>query len=478
MSIFEKYQPIEVLKYFEELCSIPHGSNHSCQVAEWLVSFASAHGLKCRKDTADNVIIFKPASAGYESVEPIILQAHTDMVCEKLQNIEFDFTKDSLKLVVDGDFVKATGTTLGADDGIGVAMIMAVLSDKSLSHPDIEAVFTSDEEIGMIGANALDVNDLKSKKMINLDCEDEGVFYVGCAGGNVTKNTLPINREEYNGAYIKVTVTGLSGGHSGVDIDKGRANSNVLVSRLLASVSKEVDMRIVSVNGGNKDNAIACHSEAIIAVDNENAFARIFSSFADNIKSEYKSTEKTLKLFYEKAEASLPMDKESTQKVLCLLSLSPDGIQTMSNDIPRLVETSLNLGILTTSDDEIALSHCVRSGIESQKDMLVDRLSILSASLGGSTEISGDYPAWEYNADSKLRDIVADVYKSLYNAEPQIATIHAGLECGSFSSKISGLDCISVGPTILDVHTPRERFSISSLDRTWKMLVEILKKLK
>jgi len=478
MSIFENYQPATVLKYFEELCSIPHGSNHCCQVAEWLVSFAVNHGLKNIRDSADNVIIFKSASLGYESAESIILQAHTDMVCEKLQDIKFDFTKDSLKLAIDGDFVKATGTTLGADDGIGVAMILAVLSDKNLSHPDIEAVFTSDEEIGMIGAAALDASVLKSKKMINLDCEDEGVFYVGCAGGNVTKNTLPINREAYHGSYIKITVTGLNGGHSGVDIDKGRANSNVLITRLLAVVNKEVDMRIVSVNGGNKDNAIACHSEAIIAVDDENAFGRIFSKFADDIKSEYKSTEKTLNLFYENSEASLPMDKESTQKVLCLLSLSPDGIQAMSNDIPGLVETSLNLGILTTSRDEIALSHCVRSGIESQKNMLVDRLSLLSSFIGGSTEISGDYPAWEYNPASKLRILASDVYKSLYNKDPHIATIHAGLECGTLSSKISGLDCISIGPTISDVHTPRERFHISSLERTWKMLVEILKNLK
>ena len=478
MSIFENHQPAIVLKYFEELCSIPHGSNHSCQVAEWLVSFAVSHGLKYRRDSVDNVIIFKPASLSYESSEPIILQAHTDMVCEKLQDVEFDFMKDSLKLAIDGDFVKATGTTLGADDGIGVAMILAVLTDENLSHPDIEAVFTSDEEIGMIGAAALDTDDLKSKNLINLDCEDEGVFYVGCAGGNVTKNTLPVNREEYSGEYIKITVTGLNGGHSGVDIDKGRANSNVLITRLLAIVNKEVDMRIVSVNGGNKDNAIACHSEAIISIDDETAFDRVFSHFADDIKSEYKSTEKNLNIYCEKIETYVPMNKESTQKVLCLLSLSPDGIQAMSNDIPGLVQTSLNLGILATSDDEVSLSHCVRSGIESQKNMLVDRLSLLASFLGGSTEISGDYPAWEYNPDSKLRNIASDAYKSLYNAEPQIATIHAGLECGTLSSKISGLDCISIGPTILDVHTPRERFAISSLERTWKMLVEILKNLK
>ena len=478
MSVFENYHGNEVLKYFEQICSIPHGSNNCCQMAEWLVSFASTHKFKYIRDNADNVIIFKPATSGYESSEPVILQAHTDMVCEKLQDVEFDFSKDSLNLVVDGDFVKATGTTLGADDGIGVAMILAVLADENLAHPKLEAVFTSDEEIGMIGASALDVSKLESKKMINLDCEDEGIFYVGCAGGNVTKNTLPINREQYDGTYIKITVTGLNGGHSGVDIDKGRANSNVLISRLLVSVNKELDMRIVSVNGGNKDNAIACHSEAVIVVDDEIAFERTFTPLANNIKLEYKSTENSLSIFYDKMPPSLPMDKESTQKVLCLLSLSPDGIQAMSNSIPELVETSLNLGILNTIDDEVCLSHCVRSGLESQKNMLVDRLSLLSSFVGGSTEVFGNYSAWEYNPDSKLRKIAVDAYKSLYNTDPQILTIHAGLECGTFSSKISGIDCISIGPTILDVHTPRERFSISSLNRTWELLLKILKNLK
>lgn len=478
MNFSDNYEPKEVLDYFKQLCSIPHGSGNCKAIANWLVSFATSHNLKHYRDEADNVIIIKDASRGYENAAPVILQAHIDMVCEKAAGVSIDFENDPIKLIMNDDIVSADGTTLGADNGIGVALILAILSSSAICHPQIEAVFTADEEIGMIGAAAIDVSPLKSTRMINIDSEEEGIFTVGCAGGNVTKNSLHFDTSEFSGEGFIIKISSLTGGHSGIDIDKGRANSNILMGRMLLALFQNTDMRLVSVNGGNKDNAIACDTEAVIIVDDIDTFNEIFENMKSAFLSEYRITEPVMSVSFEPTQMSVAMDKDSTQKVLTLLSLSPDGVQSMSMDIEGLVQTSLNLGILKTQTDCVEMSYCVRSSSESQKAMICDKLRALCALVGGTTEISGDYPAWEYRANSPLRDLMIDVYEKQYGNRPELVTIHAGLECGMFTSKIQDLDCVSFGPQLHDIHTCREHFSVCSVNRIWKMLVEILNKMQ
>lgn len=478
MSIFENCEPKNVLHYFEKLCSIPRGSGNCGNVATWLETFAYSHGLKVIRDKSNNVIIFKEASRGREALAPLILQAHTDMVCEKESGSNINFDTDPINIIVECDVVRAKSTTLGADNGIGVALILAILADDNLVHPKIEAVFTSDEEIGMVGASALDVSVLKGTRMINLDSEDEEVFIVGCAGGNVTKNTIPIARDDFEGKYYELRIAGLTGGHSGADIDKYRANSNVLMGRLLLAISKSTQMRLGSINGGNKDNVIASDTSAVIAITDEIALNNILTQMRAAFLNEYKLTDPHMTISVSGVGKTPVMSEESTRKIVFLLALSPDGIQSMSSDIEGLVQSSLNLGILKTTDNNVEFSHCVRSSLETQKQMICDRLCALCSNLGGHSEIDGDYPAWEYEPDSELRELMAEIYKKQRGSEPKLSAIHAGLECGLFTAMIPNLDCVSCGPNLADIHTPRERFYISSVKNLWDMLVETLKMLK
>lgn len=476
MKILEHLEPNPVFHFFEEMCAIPHGSRNTKAISDWCVAFAKERGLEYHQDQDNNVIIIKEATAGYENAAPVILQGHLDMVCEKMADCTKDMSCEGLDLFIEGDFIRAKGTTLGGDDGIAVAMAMAILDSKDLPHPRVEAVFTVDEEIGLLGAASIDVAPLKGKQMINIDSEEEGVFTVSCAGGGLSVCHLPIHRTAFQGDTLKVTVSGLVGGHSGAEIHKRRANSNMLMGRVLQVIAAKSEMHLIQVDGGLKDNAIPVSTTAYVVVSDSKAAQQAVNEMEQMLKNEYHTTDTNLCV---KADAGcidiLPMDQTSTDKVICMLVCMPDGIQAMSADIPGLVQTSLNLGILTTEETQVTASFNVRSSVDSQKEMLKNRLVSLTTQLGGQVEYLGDYAGWQYQEKSPLRDRMVQVFEKQYGKQPKVEAIHAGLECGMFAGKIPGLDCVSVGPDLFDIHTPRERLSISSVQRLWKFLVEVLK---
>ncbi len=479
MAVLENLEPKRVFGFFEQMCAIPHGSGNTKAISDWLKAFADARGLEVHQDSMGNVIIIKEASAGYEQAEPVIFQGHMDMVCEKAPGCTKDMETEGLDLATDGDTVYAEGTTLGGDDGIAVAMALAILDDPEIRHPRFEAVFTVDEEIGMLGAVDIDVSPLKGRRMLNLDSENEGVFTVSCAGGNISRCVLPLTRAPFDGTVLRLTVGGLQGGHSGVEIDKGRGNSNMLMGRVLCAVSKVTDMRLICVDGGLKDNAIAQETVAVISAADVNAVKTVCAQMQDALKNEYRSTDAGVFTDVGETEADLlPMDAAGTHNTVCLLACAPNGIQAMSHEIDGLVQTSLNLGVLKTEEQQLSASFCVRSSVETQKQMLVDRLTCLMSALGGSVEVSGDYPGWEFQKDSALRDLMAEVYTEQYGQSPRIEAIHAGVECGMFAGKLPGLDCVSFGPDLTEIHTFRERMHIASVQRTWKLVVEVLRRMK
>ena len=478
MAILEHLEPRGVFRFFEELCAIPHGSSNTKAVSDWLMDFARERGLEAYQDGLNNVIIIKEATSGYESAEPVILQGHMDMVCEKAPGCAKDMEKEGLDLAVDGDAVYAEGTTLGGDDGIAVAMALAILDADDIPHPRLEAVFTVDEEIGMLGATALDVSMLRGRRMLNLDSEEEGVFTVGCAGGNLTQCTLPLTRAPYAGKALTVTVGGLRGGHSGAEIDKGLGNANMLMGRLLYAASRKAELRLVEVNGGLKDNAIPRETVATLVTTDPEAVLAVCRELDAQLKNEYRTTDPDVFVTAAESPASLPMDDDTTRRVLCFLTCAPNGIQAMSADMPGLVQTSLNLGILKTEKDAVIASFCVRSSIDGQKQMLVERLTCMTEALGGTVEVFGDYSGWEYRPDSPLRELLAEAFTQQYGHAPRIEAIHAGVECGIFSGKLPGLDCVSMGPDLTEIHTCREKLYISSVQRLWTMVLETLKRMK
>ena len=478
MAVLENLEPKSVFGFFEQMASIPHGSGNTKQVSDWLVSFAKERNLEYYQDDLNNVIIIKEATPGYENGEPIILQGHMDMVCQQSADCTKNMEVDGLDLGIDGDTVYAKGTTLGGDDGIAVAMCLAVLDAEDLPHPRVEAVFTVDEETGMYGAIGIDVAPLKARRLLNIDSEDEGVFTVSCAGGNISRCTLPLVRADFAGEALTVTVDGLLGGHSGIEINKGRANSNMTMGRILTAIRAKTDLRIMDVTGGQKDNAIPnCTVANILVADAEAARAACAAMEAD-LKAEYVTTDPAISVHVEAGKAASAMDQASTDKVICMLTCLPNGIQVMSADIEGLVQTSLNLGVLFTEDSQLTASFCVRSSVESQKAMVVDRLKNLMAQLGGAVDVQGDYPGWAYQQESPLRDLLVEVFSEQYGREPKVEAIHAGVECGMFVGKMPGLDCVSIGPDLRNVHTFNERMYIGSVQRTWKLLLETLKRMK
>lgn len=480
MRVLEHLEPARVFWYFEEICGIPHGSHNTKAISDYCVAFAKAHGLEYHQDAANNVIIIKEASAGYEASEPLILQGHIDMVCEKTPECPIDMEKEGLQVAVDGDQVYAKGTTLGGDDGIAVAMILALLESDSVGHPRLEAVLTSDEETGMLGAAALDVAPLKGRKLLNLDSEEEGIFTVSCSGGVVARCDLPVERETADGTVYTVTVSGLKGGHSGMEIDKGLGMGNELLGRILCALSRRTEIRLVSVAGGSKDNAIVRESSArFLCADQktvEETVEELRAAFTHELAASDPGV--TVTLSHENQTGVQAMTKASTEGIVLYLSLSPSGIQAMSQEIPGLVQSSLNLGILQTEDSQVTAAYCVRSSVDSQKQMMLDRLACLAGQIGGTLHCSGDYPAWEFRKDSALREVMEAVFVEQYGHAPKVSAIHAGLECGLLSGKIADLDCVSVGPDLEKVHTAQERMSISSVQRVWKFLVSVVERCK
>lgn len=479
MNVLAQLEPQSVFGFFEQMCAIPHGSGNTKAISDWCAAFARERNLEYHQDADNNIIIIKEATPGYEQAEPIILQGHLDMVCEKEPGCTKDMDKEGLDLEVDGDLIRAKGTTLGSDDGIAVAMALAVLDADDIAHPRVEAVFTIDEEIGLLGADSLDVSPLKGRKMINMDSEAEGIFTVSCAGGNTTTCILPLRRTAFSGCALRVTVGGLTGGHSGAEIDKGRANANMLMGRVLQAIAERTELRILAVSGGLKNNAIPVESIASIVVADEAAAHDVLAEMAEAFKPEYHLTDPNLFVRAQtEVAAQNPMDAETTGKVICMLTCLPNGIQAMSADIPGLVQTSLNLGILTTTEDELCAVFSLRSSIDSQKEMLKRRMICLMTQLGGRVEFEGEYTGWQYQEHSPLRELMAQVFEEQYGKAPKIEAIHAGLECGLFAGKMPGLDCVSIGPDLMEIHTPRERMSISSVQRVWKFLLEVLKRSK
>jgi len=484
MSLLEKHnlQPTEVFKYFEEMAAIPHGSRNTKAISDYLVDFAKKYNLEHYQDELNNVVIIKEATPGYEDADPIIIQGHMDMVCEKENDCDIDFEKDGLDLYVDGDFLKARGTTLGGDDGIAVAYALAILSSNELSHPRLEVVITVDEEIGMLGAEGIDLSMLKGHKMLNIDSDVEGHFLTSCAGGMHVETRIPVTFEEACGERYTVCITGLEGGHSGAEIDKEHGNANIIMGRVLKALSAEVEYGIVALAGGLKDNAIPreCIAELLVNKDDVDTMTAILEQLKPVLANEFMASDKDVTIVYEaKGEQNVPVLSVASQtKVIFYLRNVPNGVQHMSRIMPGLVETSLNLGIMELKEDCLYMMTSIRSSVSSRKADLADKLEYLIEFLGGEVTVGGDYPAWEYKADSDIRETISSVYKELFDEEPVFEAIHAGLECGILSGKIENLDCVSFGPNNYDIHTPKERLSISSTEKVWKLLVEFLKRCK
>lgn len=487
MKVLSSLEPHKVFEYFEEICSIPHGSSNTKKISDYLVTFAREHDLRYIKDQSNNVIIFKDGTPGYEASAPVMLQGHMDMVCEKDKDCNIDFERDGLELVLNDGIISANGTTLGGDDGIAVAYALAILDNSDIPHPPLEAVFTVDEEIGMLGAAAIDCSPLKSKIMLNLDSEDEGYLLVSCAGGVTAASHIPVSFiPAADKTLMSINISGLLGGHSGVEIDKNRANANILFGRILYTLNKKLSFNLVSIEGGLKDNAIVKTAVAVIAV-NESDIQTVkdcVSHMEYLFKHEYVVSDPDIKITAEitdtspAATANDMMDNISTGRVIAALVNMPYGIQGMSSNIEGLVESSLNLGILKTTDTEVVLSYCVRSSIASRKQEMLDKITSLTELLSGYVTLTGDYPAWEYRQDSPLRDLMKDIFTEQYGREPVIQALHAGVECGLFAGKIPDLDCVSFGPDMKDIHTTNESMDVESVKRTWEYTLEILKRLK
>ena len=480
MQILKELQPAKVFQYFEEICNIPHGSGNLDGISSYLEQFAKERGLFHVRDYANNIIIVKEATQGYEEVEPIILQGHMGMVTVKKVDCEIDLEKEPLKLKIDGDFIYAEGTSLGGDDGIAVAYILAIMDSDDIAHPRIEAVITTDEEIGMEGATAIDLSMLKAKRMMNIDSEEEGILLASCAGGARIDCNIPIVREEKAGIFYKIKVGGLLGGHSGVEINKERGNAIKMLGRVLYMISKEMPIQIADLSGGEKDNAIPREAEAVVLVENtqEKRFVEFVKKIEEILKNEYNTKEKELYLISVRLgnQNKRILKQESTKRVIDFLMVLPNGIMAMSIDIAGLVETSLNVGILKLEENEMIASSAIRSSIESAKKYIMEQMEVVSSLAGGSISVHGDYPGWQYDPDSKLRATMLQVYEEMFGIKPKVEAIHAGLECGIMISKIPGLDCVSFGPNIYDIHTTEERLSISSTERMWNYILEVLKR--
>lgn len=469
----------DVLYYFTELTKIPHGSGNSGPIADYLENFAKERGIRYNRDIADNIIFYKEASKGYEHLPAVILQGHMDMVCEKEAGSEHDFTKDALKLFFDGEWLSADQTTLGGDDGIAVAYCLALLSDTEAKHPELEMVITTEEEVGMDGAKALDASLLTGKYMLNIDSEEENVVLCGCAGGMRVKAELPMERLPMEGRRVKISIRGLLGGHSGVEIDKNRTNAVLWLARYLFALRERVTYVVEEFSGGQKDNAIPREADAVLLID-ETKEAEVLENtrkLAEEMKEELKASEPNANISVDLGEMTqdaAAIHPRCFEKFLFLLLQSPNGIQVMSSDIPGLVESSLNLGVCRIEPQKAVCLWALRSSKKSYLTFLKEKLLYFIEFLGGDGEASGEYPAWEYKAESELRVIYAKKYEEMLGKKPVFSTVHAGLECGILSEKIPELDIISIGPDMKDIHTPAERLHVGSALRMYRLLEKVL----
>ena len=471
-------EPAQVFQYFEEICAIPHGSRNTKAISDYLVEFAKSHGLRYIQDETNNVILFQEGTCGMEDHAPVILQGHMDMVCEKDADCPIDMAKEGLDITHDGRCVFAKGTTLGGDDGIAIAYALALLADKSIPHPPLEVIITVDEEIGMLGADAIDLSELKGRLLINLDSEDEGIFTVSCAGGATATISLAGERRAVYGPCIRLSVDGLQGGHSGAEIHKNRANANKIMGEFMSRIQKLMPLCLTSLSGGSKDNAIprSCSATMVAMGTYLERINGIAEALQAEVREQYDEPEATVQAFDVDALGGNGLTTEATAKVIGLLCAAPNGVQAYSADMPGLVQTSLNLGIAKLGEHFTA-TFSVRSSVNQEKQELLEQLKTLAGFYEGTYTQMGEYPAWEYKKESTLRDTMVEIYRQMYSAEPQVLAIHAGLECGLLGEKLPGLDCVSIGPQMHDIHTSRERLEIASTERVWKFLLEVLKAL-
>jgi dipeptidase D len=472
-------EPGKVFEYFEQICAIPHGSGNTKAISDYLVAFAQDHGLEYRQDKLNNVIMFQKGTCGMENHAPVIIQGHMDMVCEKDEDCPINMDTDGLDVTHDGEYVFARGTTLGGDDGIAVAFALALLDDQTIAHPPLEVVITVDEETGMEGATGIDLSELKGRTLLNIDSEEEGIFTVSCAGGARGTITMPVTRRAVYGPCVRLTVEGLQGGHSGVEIHKNRANANKVMGEFLSRIQKLMPLCLTKFTGGSKDNAIprSCSVTLVAMGSHIDRINGVAEELEKEIKENYDEPE--VRIYGDDVDAlggnALPTDL--TAKVIGLLCAAPNGVQAWSKDIEGLVQTSLNLGIVQLEKEQLRLTFAVRSSVNQEKRELLNQLAKLAEFNEAQYSEMGDYPAWEYRRESNLRDTMVEAYRELFAKEPEVVAIHAGLECGILSDKLPGLDCVSIGPEMHDIHTSRERLGIASTKRTWEFLLEVLKRL-
>lgn len=484
MNILEEITEKRVFYHFNEISKIPRGSGNEKAISDYLLNFGKKLGLESIQDKALNIIIKKPASKGYENAPTVIIQGHMDMVCEKNNDTIHDFKKDPIKLVVKDDYIYADGTTLGGDDGIAVAYAMTLLEDNTIEHPALEVLLTTDEEAGMTGAMAIEPQYIEGKIVLNLDSEEEGKLLVSCAGGIATKSTLPIefvNKKE-NTIEYSLVVKGLKGGHSGAEIHLGRGNSNKIIGRLLKTLIDEIRLNLISLNGGSKNNAIPREAVAVVSVNknDENKLLEITKKVYEDVKEELKIKDSGVNIEATKIDEKIEkvFSDESSSKIIDLLCIYPNGINTVSSEIEGLTESSTNIGVVTTHEDHVEYDSAVRSSVFSLREEIVQKIKCVTDVVGGTFTSNAGYPEWQYKTDSKIREICKNVYRKMYGKDPEIVAIHAGVECGLFKEKLGDLDMISFGPDIFDAHTPEEHMSISSVERCWDYLLEVLKEIR
>lgn len=485
MSIFKEYNLSAPFRFFEEFAMIPHGSGDMERISNYCKKFAEDRGHRVIQDSDYNVIVFKKATPGYEDIDTIILQGHLDMVCEKVAGSDFDFKNDSLKLMTDGVNVWADGTTLGADNGIAIAMMLAILDDESMEHGPLEMVMTVDEENGLNGAASIDLSVLEGKKLINLDSEEDHMILTSCAGGAVLECEIPVITTWEGGATYKLVVEGLLGGHSGIQINEGLGNAHQILGRVLLALDKVVDIKILGVTGGKTANVIPNHASITFFVENdEDSINRMNVESIDELMNceianelvKDSNVRITAEYFEENDQDDFYIyDEESKNKLINLLVNGPNGVQKMSESIEGLVETSLNFGVLSSDEKSIKFAYSIRSSVETSKQYLLERTKYFVESLGGSAEIKSQYPGWEFKADSDLREAMVESYEKCFGEKPEIGAIHAGLECGLLADKIEGLDCVSIGPNLKDVHSVKEIMEVASVEKVWTWLQEVLK---
>ncbi|MEL3907195.1 MAG: aminoacyl-histidine dipeptidase [Treponema sp.] len=480
MNNLTQLEPKEVFRWFAEISAIPRGSGNEQAISDFLVRFAHERSLEVYQDGLLNVIIKKPGTLGYEKSPVVILQGHMDMVCEKTADSPHDFLKDPIQLIVEGDTLHADRTTLGGDDGIAVAYALAVLDSDSIAHPPLEVLITTNEETGMDGAMALQPDHLGGKLLFNIDSEEEGVFLVSCAGGANALIGFTIETEPLKNSLLSVSVEGLLGGHSGMEIIKQRANALKLLGRILTAVQAGQPVQLVSISGGSKHNAIAKEAAALISVADPAGAQQAVERIAAELKAEYRTADPGLRVAVQPASAAsgVMYTEPLSRNIIDFMMMVPDGVQYMSMDIPGLVQTSLNNGILAVDGDTLTFTISVRSSVKSSLDEILTVLQRCAERTGGIFKKRSEYPAWEYAPQSRAREIAVQTYKELNGTEPVITAIHAGLECGLIKKIIPDMDAVSFGPNLYDVHTPNEHLSISSVERMWKFTVKLLENLR